>query len=471
MKIKLVLVADYFDPLRHLESFMPLSLPILASCAPEHDYTFVDLLSDKEKKAFQNNEKYDLIGISFRVSATEKAFEIADKIRTQNIPVVLGGPQASSVPFKAIEHADAVMVGESEELWPVLLNDFQNEKLKDFYVCSPVSFDSQSYSCFQIKEFPALKKLPAPKRELYKRKYKFDLVFASRGCPIDCSFCSVSALFGKKMRFKEIAQVVAEIDKFNKLYFLIDDTVFGRPNCFEYYIELYQKLQKLKKKRFWTGQANLEAASYPLGRKVIKESAKSGFSFASIGIETINPDDISQTGIIKKLGITNDNNYIDDLKNNIRFIQEQGIAVSGWFTIGLENDTVESCLATLDFCRETNIFPVFSPIQVFEGTRLYNELVAQDRLLNTENNIINIKHKVFQNDNLIYILEKVLKTAYTRKAIFKRTLFYWRLYKKMKMGHVYFVNKLIFAIVAQLKIRKIQTKEIERFKRILKNDI
>jgi len=111
MKITLILASSLTDPLRKNDPFMPLSLPILAGACPGHDYTFIDLLWED---AVPFDRPVDLVGISMRYTAENRAYEIADEYRRRGVKVVLGGPQPSVVPFRAIQHADAVAVGEAE---------------------------------------------------------------------------------------------------------------------------------------------------------------------------------------------------------------------------------------------------------------------------------------------------------------------------------------------------------------------
>ena len=96
-------------------------------------------------------------------------------------------------------------------------------------------------------------------------------MFASRGCAINCDFCSVTRLFGSKYRLRPVDDVVNEIGRFKGYYYLIDDTVFGRLNTYDYYLELYDKVSNLKKVNYWTGQANLDAAS---NEKAARSSVK-----------------------------------------------------------------------------------------------------------------------------------------------------------------------------------------------------
>ena len=318
MKIKLILAASEFDPLKKNEPFMPLSLPLLAATAPEHDYTLINMLSNDK---INYNESVDLVGISSRITSEKTAYKIADEFRKRKVKVVLGGPQISAIPFIAKKHADSVVVGEGEELWPILINDLMNNKLKDFYVSSPNKFEAKYYSVYQIYDYVNLNNIPIASRTLYRKKYAFDTIFAVRGCSVDCDFCSVSYFFGKKSRFRPVNDVVKEINTFKNFYYLLDDNVFGRPSYYNYYLELYEKLAQLKKVRYWTGQATLEAASTDKGREVIKKAAKAGLVYAAVGMESINPVIQKKSGVINKMGVNKNKDLITTMKENIQFMQ------------------------------------------------------------------------------------------------------------------------------------------------------
>ena len=260
MKITLILAAAKNDPLKKNDPFMPLSLPLIAASAPNHEYTFVDMLSG-EIPDF--DAPVDLVGISARITAEKKTYEIADAYREQGIKVVLGGAQVSSNAQQAIDHADAVVVGEGEGVWPVLLDDLARGRLKDFYLGSASPFDPGERSVHKSDAYLDLGTVQSAllTRKYYEKRYVFDTVFAARGCAQSCDFCSVGHLFGKKTRVRPVAEVVKEIASFKGFYYLLDDTVFGRPSTYGYYADLYEAIGRLDKVNFWTGQANLDAAA------------------------------------------------------------------------------------------------------------------------------------------------------------------------------------------------------------------
>lgn len=453
MKIKLILAASEFDPLKKNEPFMPLSLPLLAATAPEHDYIFINMLSSDK---IDYNEPVDLVGISSRITSEKTAYKIADEFRKRNIKVVMGGPQISVMPFAAIKHADSVVVGEGEELWPVLLKDCMNNKLKNFYVSSPNKFEAKYYTVHQNFSYVNLKNIPHAARYLFKKKYAFDTIFAVRGCSNDCDFCSVPSIFGKKPRFRPVDDVVNEINTFKSFfYYLLDDNIFGKSSYYDYYIELYEKLAKLKKIRYWTGQATLEAAASDKGREVIKKAVKAGLIYAAIGLESINPVVQKKSGAINKMGVKN-KDFITAMKENIKFIQNLGIVVTGWFTIGYEEDSVETFYKTLDFCKENNVIPVINALEALPGTKLYNRLLKENKIDNKKR--INIKHPGMTDEDIIDTLKDITKKAYSLKSMIKNTLFYSKRFTgnhKSKNKSIYEkIYKTIFSFILQTKLKK-----------------
>ncbi len=460
LNITLILAAGMKDSLTKKDPFMPLSLPILASVAPKHNYTFIDMLWEPEKVDFDTPD--ELIGISLRQSAELTAYEIADEFIKRGKTVVLGGAQASAVPYRAKEHAASVVIGEAEELWPILLQDYQNKKLKDFYVSSPKKFDAKGMSLYQSENMPDLKNLPTPKRSLYKRNYTFDLTFASRGCPIDCDFCLVSDLFGKKLRFKPIDDVIKDIKQFKRFYYLLDDTVFGRPSCYDYYLELYDKLAQFPKRKYWTGQANLDAVNHEKGREVIKKAAKSGLVYAAVGLESINRKTLEDSGSYAKMGIKNKDEYIADMKEHIAFIQKQGIIISGWFAIGYETDTLQTYYDTLKFCEETNILPVFTPIRAIPGSRLWHKMQSDNRLQDLHSHISNIKHPKLSDPEIAKAMLNTAKQGYSFKMNWKRLKFYFAIFRKSEQNVHDTIFKTIFAFITQNKMQKIVYSENKR---------
>lgn len=442
VKIKLILAADVHDPLRKNDPFMPLSLPLLAACAPGHDYTLVDMLWEDDVRV---DERVDLVGISVRQTAESLAYTLADKFRERGIPVVLGGAQISMAPYRAAAHANAVVVGEAEMLWPQVVKDVQAGAVKQFYVCSPKPFDGQGQEVFQQTDFPDLQSLPVPRRDLYKKKYVFDTVFAARGCPVDCDFCCVTSLFGSRQRLRPIDDVVAEIASFKRYYYLLDDTVFGRPATYDYYLNLYDAVCAKTKRRYWTGQANLNAAADSKGREVIRRAVDSGLLYAAVGIESINPQSLEASGAIRKAGARGAGDILDRMRGNIRFIQNQGVLVSGWFVIGYDNDTVDEYYRILEFCREMHIVPAIFPVNPIDGTRLYHRLDREGRLDSSRLN--GIHHEGMTDAEVLTALQVVFDKGFSIPAVLRRTAYLLPHFSSDR------IHRTIFSMVTQFKLK------------------
>ncbi len=441
MRIALISAASRADPLRKQEPMMPLSLPALAACAPNHEYSLYDLLWDDD---IDWRKPVDLAGVSVRLHGEERAYAVAQRFRAGGVPVILGGPQVSARPHEAIAHADAVAIGEGELLWPRIIADAVCKRLASFYVCSHQRFDPKGKAVVRIKPDPHLR-FPAAARELFKRRYTFDTVFASRGCPVGCDFCSVSRLFGDRVRTRPIEDVVAEISSFKKYYYLLDDTVFGRPEVYDYYLELYSRIAALDRRRYWIGQANLDAVDNPRGREVIRRAARAGLLYAAIGIESIHPETLALSGAAAKIG---GRDSIDPaaIRKRIRFIQEQGIFVSGWFVVGYETDSADTFDACLSFCEECDIFPVIFPVRALPGTRLYERATAAG-LLSTDDSFT-IRHPDLSEKAVIESIARISRQGYRWRSIAGRLARHWSRLSGDR------IHKTMFGLMTQRKLRR-----------------
>ncbi|HOX46119.1 MAG TPA: radical SAM protein [Myxococcota bacterium] len=454
MNITLILAAAEHDPLRLTDPFMPLSLPLLAAAAPGHAYTFVDMLAGETPDLAAPAE---LVGISARLTAERTAFELADAYRRRGVKVALGGPQISANPHAAAEHADAVAIGEGELLWPLIVADAQAGRLRRFYAATPRPFEARGLSLQQVPRFADLaREVHPPDRRPYRKRYAFDTVFAARGCPIDCEFCSVPALFGHALRRRPIEDVLREIDGFRGMFYLLDDTVFGRPGSYAYYQELYARLGGLRRRRLWTGQANLDAAASEEGREVIRRAARAGLVYAAIGIESIDPRVLARSGMIRKMGVETGEDALARMKEHLRFIQAQGIFVSGWFTLGHEEDDLGSVERTLAFAEELHLLPILCPLEALPGTRLHARLSREGRLDATQR--VNIRHPTLSDEALLGAIERATRRAFSPRAVLRRSLHHTPLYGRDEPGAALRMRarmqRTLFTLVLQYHMRK-----------------
>jgi len=181
----------------------------------------------------------DLVAISIMTPLAKRGYEIADSFRQKGVPVVLGGIHPTMMSNEAKNHANAVVIGEAEEIWPQLLDDFKKGHLKSLYkhekVCN-------------------LNGLLIPKRELLNRKAYFfvNTIQTTRGCPFNCDFCSVTSFFGQSYRTRPVEEVINEIKQMEPGFlFFVDDNIVGSP---VYAKKLFRALIPLNIK--WFSQAS-----------------------------------------------------------------------------------------------------------------------------------------------------------------------------------------------------------------------
>ncbi|GAI08733.1 unnamed protein product, partial [marine sediment metagenome] len=105
----------------------------MAALAPGYSYKIIDENIDGVDLELEEIKEADLIGITVMTAQTPRAYELADRFRRMGKTVIMGGMHVSAMPEEALEHSDAVVVGEAEGLWPKLLEDYEEGKLKKIY--------------------------------------------------------------------------------------------------------------------------------------------------------------------------------------------------------------------------------------------------------------------------------------------------------------------------------------------------
>ncbi|NTW49180.1 MAG: B12-binding domain-containing radical SAM protein [Chlorobiales bacterium] len=303
------------------------------------------------------NEKWDLVGITVHTGLAKTAFDVARQFRARGIKVVLGGPHVTLFPETCTAYADALVIGEADDLWREVLEDLSSGGLKPRY-------ESESYPDLSVSR-------PVSKHALtIDRYFTTNLVQTSRGCVYGCDFCNVSLMNGKQHRHRSIEDVVCEVERFlredKRVFFFVDDTINADA---EYAEALFSRLIPYKIK--WVGQATTM-----LGQQhdLLKVFEKSGCSGLLVGIE----------------GVTDETNHAHNkfhnsahkLAGNIRAMREAGICIYGSFIYGLDGDTLQTPEALYDFIEETGVdIPGINLLRPIPGTRLFDRLAAEGRLM------------------------------------------------------------------------------------------
>jgi radical SAM superfamily enzyme YgiQ (UPF0313 family) len=349
MKIELIVPA-----VEENASIPNLALPILAALSPpDVEISFTDdLLTpirlEKELK------KVDLVGITVLSKTALRAYDIADAYRKKGIPVVLGGIHATALPDEARGHSDSVVLGEAEEVWPLLIEDARKGNLQPFY---------------HQEGYTELSTIPIPRRDILpKRGYlPLDVVQVTRGCPFRCEFCSVQNFFGETYRFRPISAVVEEVRQLRHRWMMFnDDNIIGNPS---YSKELLKALIPLKKK--WFGQVSLSGL-----KKVehVELLAKSGCNSLFIGFESL-----SKKNLVASQKFQNDP---AEYREIIDTLHRYGIAICGSFVFGFDEDDASVFEETVSFSIQTKLFSaVFMILTPYPKTDFYHRVKNEGRLV------------------------------------------------------------------------------------------
>jgi len=331
-----------------------LALPILAGLSPtDVKISFTDDLLTPIDLG-KDLKEVDLVGITVLSKTALRAYDIADAYRKKGIPVVLGGIHPTALPEEAKDHADSVVLGEAEEIWPHLIEDARTGNLKPFY---------------RQEGYTELSKMPMPRRDILpKRGYlPVDVVQVSRGCPFRCEFCSVQKFFGETHRLRPISAVVDEVRRLPHRWMMFnDDNIIGNPS---YSKELLKALIPLKKK--WFGQASLTGL-----KKVenVELLAKSGCAGLLIGFESL-----SKPNLIRSQKYQNDPTEYREI---IHSLHRFGIAICGSFIFGFDEDDPSVFEETVSFAIQTKLFSViFMILTPYPGTAFYHRVKNEGRLV------------------------------------------------------------------------------------------
>jgi radical SAM superfamily enzyme YgiQ (UPF0313 family) len=328
-----------------------LSLTTVAALTPpEHQVVIHDArLSDPDYDA-----DWDVVGFTAMTAEISDAYRMADEFRKRGKSVVFGGYHATGLPEEAAEHADAVIVGESEVLWPRVLGEIGNGGL--------------SRRIFRNDEYIEMEDMPTPCRHLLDRRMytMFSTIQTTRGCPHDCDFCSVTKFFGRSFRHRPVTEVIRELEALpEKRWMFLDDNLTGNA---PYAKELLKAMIPLGIE--WGAQASIHLAHNP---KLMDLYAQAGGKYVFIGLESVSA--FALRGVQK--GWNHPEKYAEGINN----LHRRGIAVLGSFIFGLDGDDIGVFRRTVDFVNEAKIDAVlYNILTPFPGTDLYNGMKAAGRI-------------------------------------------------------------------------------------------
>ncbi len=356
--------------------------PMVAALTPEgHDIRIIDEIVED----INFDEPADIVAISSMTPMASRAYEVAAEFRKRGAKVVIGGIHPSACPEEAAQYADAVVIGEAEDLWPQAVKDAEAGRLQQFY--------KKDY-------WHPLTGLPRPKWELLRtdKYFPITIVETSRGCPHNCDFCAVTNFYGGKYRTRPVEEVEKEIQwlydrpaltglkRFTTPYpkgmiFFADSNIVANR---KYAKELFTMLAKYRIP--WQSYATISIADDP---ELLKLAQASNCVGLAIGFESLSGDNLKKIG----KGFNKPEKYAESIKK----LKDHGIGIIASFIFGLDWDDVGVFERTLDFINKNKIDSSFFLISTpLPGTGYRERLLSEGRVFDQNWDHYDCTHVVFQ---------------------------------------------------------------------------
>lgn len=335
----------------------------------------------------------DLVGISAITPTAMRSFELADELRAGGQRVVMGGPHVTHLADEGLEHADYVVRGEGEEALPALIRAIEGQLPLDEVPNLSFLRDGVAVHNVLAALQPDLDRWPTPDLTLVQGFGAMNLlgmrkiipVQTSRGCPHDCSFCSVTTTFGRRMRYRSIERIREQLlsyDLGKSMIFFYDDNFAASPARAR---EVVAMLRTLPGKLHWSAQVRADIARDP---ELLQEMRDAGCIQFYLGLESVNQD---------SLDAADKRQDLEQTREHIRRIHDVGIRVHGMFVFGFDTDGEGTLERTVAFARELALSTVqFLILTPLPGSRTYRELEAQGRLLSRNWDHYDAHHVAFQ---------------------------------------------------------------------------
>jgi radical SAM superfamily enzyme YgiQ (UPF0313 family) len=335
----------------------PLGLMVLAGLTPpEWEISIVD--ENLGVPDYSAMPRPDLVGITAFTSQANRAYEVTAYFRSLGVPVVMGGIHATMCLEEVMERVDSVVTGEAESIWRQVLEDARHGRLKRRYDGGLAEIDD----------------VPLARHDLLNTGYAFGAIQTTRGCPLNCTFCSVTAFNGAHYRLRPIPDIVREFQLIREKHVLVvDDNLIGtRPEHIARAKDLFRAMAQANLRKEWVAQATINFAD---DEELLSLAAKAGCRGVFIGIESPSPEGLREIG--KKINLLKGR----DVRASVQRIQRHKILVVGSFIIGLDIDEPGIGKRIAEVASRygvDNLNTLF--LTPLPGTRLWDQMKSEGRI-------------------------------------------------------------------------------------------
>ena len=331
----------------------PLPIALLAALTPK-DVAIA--FHDDRMEPIPFDQPTDLVAIPVETYTARRAYQIASEYRRRGVPVVMGGFHATLMTDEVKDYAEAVVVGEAEDIWPQVIEDARGKRLKPIY-------RSNSQPDLGLVRYD---------RSLFRgRRYlRLGLIETGRGCRFPCDFCAVQTFFQRTARHRPIDAIVGEIATLKaekNLFFFVDDN-FAADIAFAR--ELAEALMPLNVR--WVTQMSINAAH---DEDFLAKLKASGCAGVLIGFESLDEGVLRN---MRKRFNTMRGGFAAALAN----LRRHGIRVYGTFVFGYDGERGDAFDESAEFAIANNFYlAAFNHLTPFPGTPLFARLQREGRLL------------------------------------------------------------------------------------------
>lgn len=425
--IKKIIFIETKPPNFHIftKSAMPrLGTILLGTTLKQHGYEVRSYIESIGELDLKDVLTADAVGISCITSTSIRSYEIADILRSAGITVFMGGPHVTFMPDEALEHCDYVMRGEVDDY---ILEFVKTLESGEGFENVPGLSYRQGGEVFHNKNAAYCKDMntiPVPDFTMINglgdkafKKFTITPIMTSRGCPYDCSFCSVTSMFGQKYRFRDKSRVIEELERNrecggNWVFFYDDNFMANRARTKELLREMIKRGLTPK----WTAQVRVEIAK---DEELLQLMKQANCYIVYIGLESINP---------RTLELYNKGQTVADIEKCIKILHKYGIRIHGMFVLGSDHDTTDTITETVKFAKKNNLDSVqFLILTPLPGTSLHDNFKKEGRIVSYDWSLYDAHHVVYEPKLMTYYelqsnIISAAKDFYSINQILKRAV-------------------------------------------------